>query len=465
MEEKLTLIMIAGPDLGKCFQVLEQGAVIGRSRVCDICIADEELSRQHCRLFWALSSVRLEDLNSSNGTYLNDQMVNGISRPLVDGDTISIGATKLRVELKASEGAAPTPAEEMNPPPAPEPTKVVAAETPADSNQSDAATVQPELFKREEDAGDAPTQWQFKRLLFPLIAVVILVLGASVALTLDFTKSEELPRVRQVKAEAPKVEFEYERLLIDEQHLFRYSLKYDGIENRLHLSVDDLGEADRSFKKQVVLSDDAKKALAKLFSEANLEKIGLLFPERSSDGVSFGRRTLTVVQGTEVWTRVAENIAHQQFDSVCEKLEFFATNELNIWAAQYSIAELEQMGAEQLEIAQRYWEQRDLGDDKLWLAIVAYKKGLSAIDTLNPKPAYVKALTDGLQTAEALLSERYEDAHFQVEQAVTTQRYDVAVQQLQKIMRMIPDREDARNRQASEKLLTVEQRRNVKGGR
>ena len=78
MEEKLTLIMIAGPDLGKRFQVLEQGAVIGRSRVCDICIADEELSRQHCRVFLALSSVRFEDLNSSNGTYLNDQMVNGI---------------------------------------------------------------------------------------------------------------------------------------------------------------------------------------------------------------------------------------------------------------------------------------------------------------------------------------------------------------------------------------------------
>jgi hypothetical protein len=126
---------------------------------------------------------------------------------------------------------------------------------------------------------------------------------------------------------------------------------------------------------------------------------------------------------------------------------------------------LETLGAEQLEVARRYWEQRDLGDEKLWSAIVAYKQGLSALETLNPKPATVTELSAGLREAETLLATRYEEALFQVEQAMNTQRYDVAVQQLQKILRMIPDRDDARNRQASEKLLTVEQRRGKKGVR
>ena len=136
-----------------------------------------------------------------------------------------------------------------------------------------------------------------------------------------------------------------------------------------------------------------------------------------------------------------------------------------MWAAQYSVAELEVMADEQLAIAERYWEQRDLGDDKLWSAVVAYRKGLSALETLNPKPESMGALSQGLQQAETVLAERYEAALFEVDQALNTQRYEIAIQQLQKILRMIPDRDDQRHQQASEKLLTVEQRRGKKGGR
>jgi hypothetical protein len=136
-----------------------------------------------------------------------------------------------------------------------------------------------------------------------------------------------------------------------------------------------------------------------------------------------------------------------------------------VWAAEYSIDELAKMAAEQLEVAKRYWEQRDLGDEKLWFAIVAYRKGISALDTLNPKPAMITELSDGLFEAEALLAKRYEDSLFQVEQAMNTQQYEVAMQHLQKILRMIPDRDDSRHGQASEKLLLIERRRGMKGGR
>jgi hypothetical protein len=260
-------------------------------------------------------------------------------------------------------------------------------------------------------------------------------------------------------------EFNYERLVIDAQHLFRYSLSYQAATNVLMLNVSDLGEADRSFSKRVELSKDAKDTLMKLLWEVDVSKIGEIFPERSHDGISFERRTLTLVRGTEVWQRVAENVSHALFNGICETLEFFARNELQVWAAQYSVAELEAMAEEQLAIADRYWEQRDLGDDKLWQAVVAYRKGLSALETLNPKPKSMVALTQGLQTAEALLGERYEAVLFEVDQALNTQRYDMAIQQLQKILRMIPERDDERHQQASEKLLTVEQRRGKKGGR
>lgn len=460
MNESLTLITIAGPQLGMRYAVSKDGVIIGRSRLSDVVLQDELLSRQHCRIYWQ-DGFYLEDLASSNGTSLNAEVVTRSSRPLVMGDIISLGATKLLVDtgvLTSSQVESISSSKPM-------PTLSSAAETSegavAPAPVVEASLEPTDLFKREDDEPATTTEGgHFKRLIFPVVALLILLVGATIALTIDFSGVVEANApLRQLKAEVAHVEFEYESLRIDAQHLFRYLLRYDGPTNQLYLSVDDLGDADRSFKKQKILSDAAKKALVKLLKEAEIEKIGTLFPERSPDGISMKRRSLTIVRGFEVWTRNAENVTHVGFDSLCEKLEFFARNELEVWAAQYSIDELEQMGREQLDIAYRYWEQRDLGDDKLWLAIVAYKKGLSAIETLNPKPTYVDELNAGLQEAELLLAKRYGDVHFQVEQAINTQRYDVAIRQLQKIIRMIPDREDPRHRQASEKLLTVEQRR------
>ena len=175
---------------------------------------------------------------------------------------------------------------------------------------------------------------------------------------------------------------------------------------------------------------------------------------------------MTIVRNRAIWQRVAENVQNKDFNALCDKLEFFARNELQVWAAQYSVAELEALAREQLSIADRYWEQRDLGDDKVWLAIAAYKKGLSALETLNPKPDCLAALSAGLQQSESLLSQRYEAVLFEIDQAMNTQRYDVAESLLRKILQMIPDRDDARNQQASERLLIVEQRRGGdKGGR
>ena len=116
------------------------------------------------------------------------------------------------------------------------------------------------------------------------------------------------------------------------------------------------------------------------------------------------------------------------------------------------------MGQEQLTLARRYWEQRDLGDEKLWLCISAYRRGISALETLNPKPSFAEELTSGLKQADTLLSERYDAEAFAVDQAMNVQRYEQAAEHLRRILRMIPDREDERNISATEKLLSVENR-------
>ena len=468
MNSNLQLLVVAGKEAGKTFTVPAHGATLGRSRVADICLEDDALSRQHCRIYFAPQPY-VEDLDSSNGTLLNGVAVKDQPAPLVTGDILAIGAWVFRV-ICPTEVQTPTAPSPQPPSPPAETTEEKVAlfgESSTSAQEPEATPAQPILFEQEADKATEAKEGadRFKKLMFPLIALLVLLLGAVAFLMLGETEAQKPRQVRQLPANTKQVEFAYERISVDARHLFRYVLTYDVTSNVLMLDVNDLGDADRSFTKRVELPEEAKKLLTKIILEAELDEIGELFPERSADGVTFERRTLTLVRGTEVWTRVAENVTHAAFNDLCERLEFFAKNELNVWAAQYSVAELETLGAEQLEVARRYWEQRDLGDEKLWSAIVAYKQGLSALETLNPKPATVTELSAGLREAETLLATRYEEALFQVEQAMNTQRYDVAVQQLQKILRMIPDRDDARNRQASEKLLTVEQRRGKKGVR
>lgn len=66
---------------------------IGRLRDCDICLADVNVSRQHAALTFADDAWTVEDLDSTNGTFVNGERV-GV-RILRDGDVLEIGATRL----------------------------------------------------------------------------------------------------------------------------------------------------------------------------------------------------------------------------------------------------------------------------------------------------------------------------------------------------------------------------------
>lgn len=87
--------------------VLKEGAVvtevplegkklsIGRDAVSDIQLKDFSISRQHARLVRVFSDYYVEDLGSTNGTYLNDRAVT--KHMLKNGDLLRIGNFSLRV--------------------------------------------------------------------------------------------------------------------------------------------------------------------------------------------------------------------------------------------------------------------------------------------------------------------------------------------------------------------------------
>ena len=67
--------------------------MIGRSRECDLRVADGNASRRHAEVVQEGATYVVVDLGSTNGTELNGRRIT--REKLTDGDRITIGATDL----------------------------------------------------------------------------------------------------------------------------------------------------------------------------------------------------------------------------------------------------------------------------------------------------------------------------------------------------------------------------------
>jgi pSer/pThr/pTyr-binding forkhead associated (FHA) protein len=82
---------------------LPPGAVktVGRARRADFIVDAALVSRLHCRLTASAGQLEVEDLSSTNGTYVNDKRV--ARARLISGDRLRVGRVELRVERGAAE--------------------------------------------------------------------------------------------------------------------------------------------------------------------------------------------------------------------------------------------------------------------------------------------------------------------------------------------------------------------------
>lgn len=95
---KVRFEVTSGMQKGQTFETqICKSAIWGRSKeMCDVCLDDHRISRQHCVMELTNGMVRITDLGSQNGTYVNGIRIEQ-PRVLAKGDTIQLGNTVLRV--------------------------------------------------------------------------------------------------------------------------------------------------------------------------------------------------------------------------------------------------------------------------------------------------------------------------------------------------------------------------------
>jgi pSer/pThr/pTyr-binding forkhead associated (FHA) protein len=94
----LVAVRGGGLDPGNRYDLFG-GLSIGRSSEADVRIEDRYASTIHARLYSRGASYYVEDMNSTNGTFLNGAALEGEAE-LSDLDEIRIGDTELRFELQ-----------------------------------------------------------------------------------------------------------------------------------------------------------------------------------------------------------------------------------------------------------------------------------------------------------------------------------------------------------------------------
>lgn len=89
----------AGSNAGKEIPVPMSRFLIGRSDECQLRPKSDAISRNHCVILVHEEDVTIRDLNSRNGTYVNDEKISG-DHQLKNGDMLRVGKLEFEVLMK-----------------------------------------------------------------------------------------------------------------------------------------------------------------------------------------------------------------------------------------------------------------------------------------------------------------------------------------------------------------------------
>ena len=436
------LIVESGTDQGKTFAVKTEGFSIGRSNQNDVVIHDELLSRHHCKIYFRGAEPWLSDLATLNGTQVNGAPVKDDVK-LAPGDTISVGDTAIRfTETQGIPASAPD---------------IAAPSTESAPNVSNKIDLG---FSNVDAANDGKASESLKKTI--IRAVIAFVAICTVAIAIKIMSGERDGKDTQpVAIQEPvdqSLEIHYTKVQGTDSNVFRYQmdLAADGL---LTVSIDDLNQGKHVSKtSENPISQEIRQDLIRKFGRAGFSTL-----DSAYEGIplqnTWNVMTLTAtVSGSANTVSVRNRIEPEAFKTLREDLETFGRNELGLWAIEFSREKLLELANENLLVARKLYDEREIRRENLYTSIRTYKSCLAYLETLEPKPEFYNEAVSSLETATRDLETIYKEKNWQADHSINTKDWDKAAQTLRELMEFIPDRADERNRETERRLLDVESR-------
>ncbi len=446
MSAQLEILVIEGPLKGRRFSVPADGLRLGRSSSCEISIPDPALSRNHCLFETRDDGLWVTDLASANGTIVNDVQLGPDSLCLKSGDVVIVGDSALQ-----AVAAAPSV-----PPPAVDPALPVIdlglGDKPSPDGTQDAA----------RPDGGAKSSW-LRFVLWGVALVSVLLMLMTLFVFMPMSAETDSP-VKEMPADdiGDLVSFAYEKVEAGPRSIYRYAVTYDNSSKSLGVRVDDV-PSGRRVKESAELSADARARLADVFSSPELYRLAPEYAGNPSEPGAVKGFSLHMVRSGRVLDVSVENAPEPQaFQEMRMKLEAFADSELGLFAIHMPVERLRELSAEACRVADAKWAERDSRFGNLAEALRKYDEAINYLKTVDPKPADYESIRERRKRVEDRLDNVFREHRVNAEQAIGTQNWEQAKYELQILLELVDDQGDARNKEASRKLLEVESRMKAK---
>lgn len=106
------IVQRTGPTPGKIFSLTKNEVYVGRDITNDIVINDPEVSRKHARLTLQSGGYVLEDLGSTNGTFIDGQRITGphlmvLGEVIMLGDNVTLAFDTTAIDPDATVAVSP----------------------------------------------------------------------------------------------------------------------------------------------------------------------------------------------------------------------------------------------------------------------------------------------------------------------------------------------------------------------
>lgn len=448
------LTIISGNSVGKAQILTSFPVTLGRSSKNDFSIPDEMLSRHHCSIDMRGDELWLTDLASANGTAVNGKIIDEVQLSL--GDEIQLGDTVIKLTAGNENATIATPATNNHSSVIPEikeqaPKPVINEKIDLGLNATSTS---------EDTAEQKKNNIQSIKNLSIVAIATIAIVGIGMFCFNSFMNKEEKKETPKIQKLERSLEFHYCEIEATDSNIFRYELKLasDGI---LTAVIDDLSQSRHIEKKtDTPINKGLILDLLKNIEQSGFSSLAEIYEDSNKQG-EWNESTITIINTKEAKTvTVLNNQTPNPFAIVRDVLKDFAEAELNLESINYSKEKLEQLAAESLELADKFYAEMEIASDNLFKAILNYSKTIDYLENISPKPDAYDIAFDKKRETEELMKKLLEEKEFEIERATNLKDWETAAEYLRELCAMIPDKHDARHIKYNRQLLQVEARLN-----
>jgi pSer/pThr/pTyr-binding forkhead associated (FHA) protein len=178
MAAQFQFVMRSGPNTGKVYPLETPEIIIGRDATNNIPINDAEVSRKHAKLILQSSAYVIQDLGSTNGTFINGQRITA-SQVLKPGDKVTLGENivlmyEIALDPNATLLSSAKPPKTIPPIQKPIPTPAPPSTAPV------------QVFVDQVPAGPTPKATAPAKKKFPIWLIIVIVLLLIICVCVGF---------------------------------------------------------------------------------------------------------------------------------------------------------------------------------------------------------------------------------------------------------------------------------------